>query len=165
MLSERISKIFHVNHRLTHLLYILMMIFCSSFKNSYGVDKNHQKHMEDFLNQSGIADAVSRLVIYIIDITTKSNPELTPKQIDNLGLFVNKHLNYEKIKPDLIAFYTEYFKNDEQVINSTVFTQEINRKFLLSGDDLEKELIRLGNIWLGDIPMIHKHPKGEITEP
>ena len=122
------------------------MIFCSSFKSSYGGYENHQKHMEDFLNQSSIADAASLFVTYIIDIMRESNPKLTPNQIDNLELFFNKHLKYEKIKPDLIAFYTEYFKNDEEVINSTVFTEEINRKFYQSKNDLEKELVRLGNI-------------------
>ena len=90
---------------------MLMAVLLVSESIAYA-DTEAEKEAETFMAIMGMEEVLERSMNGMLERQLKNNPGLTPFK-DIIREFLNKHVSYESLKPDMIQIYAETFTAEE----------------------------------------------------
>ncbi|PCI42761.1 MAG: hypothetical protein COB51_12500 [Moraxellaceae bacterium] len=90
---------------------ILMTALLVSGSVAYA-DSEAEKEAEIFMAIMGMEEVLERSMNTMLERQLKNNPGLTPFK-ELIREFLNKHVSYESLKPDMIQIYAETFSAEE----------------------------------------------------
>ena len=79
---------------------------------SRGNEQSHRKAAENLLIVMEVDKSLPKIAEQVVETQLQQNPQLAPQR-DVLQRFLNKYLNWESIKEDTIAVYTQEFTEPE----------------------------------------------------
>ena len=79
---------------------------------SKGNEQSHRKAAENLLIVMEVDKSLPKIAEQVVETQLQQNPQLAPQR-DVLQRFLNKYLNWESIKEDTIAVYTQEFTEPE----------------------------------------------------
>ena len=79
---------------------------------SRGNEQSHRKAAENLLIVMEVDKSLPKIAEQVVETQLQQNPQLAPQR-DVFQRFLNKYLNWESVKEDTIAVYTQEFTEPE----------------------------------------------------
>ncbi len=93
-----------------NLKMFLILLLISGY--TFAADKESRKEAEILLNSIGMETLLEQTIPQMLNLQIQQNPSLEPYKQVMLD-FLNKHMSYKNLKPDLIDIYADAFTTNE----------------------------------------------------
>ena len=90
-------------------------------------DKEAEKEAEVFMSIMGMEEVLERSMNGMLERQLKNNPGLTPFK-DIIRAFLQKHVSYDSLKPDMIRIYAETFTAAELKAINAFYRTDAGKK-------------------------------------
>jgi hypothetical protein len=106
---------------------LIMMAVVLTHAVAGGEDKSHRKAAETLLIVTNVDKMQPKMVEQVLASQLQQNPQLTPYR-DVMQRFLNKYMNWESLKEDVITAYTQEFTEQELKQLMTFYKTTLGQK-------------------------------------
>jgi len=91
---------------------LIIMAVVLTHAVAWGDEKSHRKAAENLLIVTNVDKSLPKIVEQVLASQLQQNPQLTPYR-DVMQRFLNKYMNWESLKDEIITAYTQEFTEQE----------------------------------------------------
>ncbi len=110
--------------KIRHLGVVVLLSMATSLVYA---DAASEREAEKLLGTIGMEESMKQSMSQIIDVQLQQNPALVPFR-EVMLKFLNKHMSWESLKPELLVIYTEAFTAEELREINAFYATETGKK-------------------------------------